>query len=292
MVIVIIMEKSDVEFSSKAQDLGNTDRHHLREDLSNILLDYLIIGCDRQVLFHNISACEIVAEKYRPHGLFGMLLSQRQGQDVFPSVVAEFMLVSCYRRSSDTSTFLRRALAMRQIVAAGGEVGISNSSPGTSSLSSVHCHVSDWLGSSVTGLDRSMDVDFLKERPSYRCARVEGSSAVIDTLHQISGETLVLMSYNATVLAYLKNQRSTESMDTQVGPGGHGMTRHIPGRRPFWQISKTIQIKFFPRSSLFFPGCSMASTKGTAIFLLICLLPGRTQSFPCMCHPFWIQWHG
>ena len=70
----------------------NAERHHPREDLFSRFLDFQVLG--GQVPLFGILAYKDVAADSVPHGLSGVLHSQRQNQDTFPPVVGEVALGS------------------------------------------------------------------------------------------------------------------------------------------------------------------------------------------------------
>ena len=76
--------KSDLKPNQQSSVSGNAHRHHLREVLSNGLLDYQLPRCGGQVPSVSVSTCKDVAAVSQPHSLTGMLCIQGQGQDAVP----------------------------------------------------------------------------------------------------------------------------------------------------------------------------------------------------------------
>ena len=76
------------------------------------------------------------------------------------SVAAEFVLIGFDRLSSNTSPCSGRLWNQCQVVATGGEIGIGSLALGAPSLSSLHRHVSPWLGSALAGSQHCRNVVF------------------------------------------------------------------------------------------------------------------------------------
>ena len=138
--------------------------------------DCQILWCGGEIPFPGISTCKDVATDSRVHGLFGMLHSQSQGQNVFSSVVAEGVLVSCDSWSCNTSPFFGRVPVLLQMVAAGG--GWASGAPLQVSLHLIFVHWSflDWLGNASKRFD-CIEVKDLRVTNSYQHGRDEGSLA-------------------------------------------------------------------------------------------------------------------
>ena len=104
--------------------MSDVDRHHLREDLSNGILDYQITNYGGQVLSPTESACkDLVADSWL-FGFPGTIYSQRQIQDVCPSLAPKVSLDYLSRQPSNASPFFGRVPVACQMVATGREVEI------------------------------------------------------------------------------------------------------------------------------------------------------------------------
>ena len=149
-----------------------------------------------------------------PHGLSGTICFQRQSQDAFLSVAAEISLDFLSKWPGNASPF-RWVPVMHQLVATGVEVKLWNLSPNTPSVfPSVHHHVLDWLGSVSAGFDCSGDMDILGEKLHVSVLEMKAVQLALNVfLHRTVGGALVLMSENASVVVYLKEQWRTVSLN-------------------------------------------------------------------------------
>ena len=88
---------------------------------------------------------------------------------------------------------------MFQVVATGRKMSIWSPTPGATSISSGHQHITDWFGGIYIGFDCSGDVDFSK--------KIELHISMLEMkVVKIMGKTSVLMCDSVTVVAYLKKQ--------------------------------------------------------------------------------------
>ena len=155
------------------------------------------------ILSSVIPSSEDVTMDHRPHGFVGTVCSKRQIEDAPPSVAAKVILIASNRWSCSTCPFIGGILDMHQKVAPGGEMGIRSPSPGALSITSVH----QLAGEHIFWTWLHGYVDKGGGKPLYQSFGDEGSSVSLEWFHHmITGESVILLSDNAAVIAFIKRQ--------------------------------------------------------------------------------------
>ena len=192
---------------------GDADRHFSREGVPVGSSSGSLSGSGDFFSASSVTRSVHVAAVVGPHGFTGEFSSSRSLKHVSIAVVPQGPLVPHGARPCRSDPSVAGVRGGSSLVAPRGQLGVQCLSPGSSSVPvATYRRVTVGLGSQPVRSDGFRGVVPGREFAAHQCVgdkAIALALALITFLPQFSGQSVVLMSGNASVVAYFQHQGST-----------------------------------------------------------------------------------